>query len=90
MKNEEKKAEAGLVASDEDREGEAMSWHLYEVYGLKPENTKRIVFLKLFQERYITCDRDAERYQYRFGERAASPSYLRPYRGFRAIPHSLA
>ena len=31
-------------ASDEDREGEAISWHLYEVLGLKPENTKRIVF----------------------------------------------
>ena len=32
------------MASDEDREGEAISWHLYEVLGLKPENTKRIVF----------------------------------------------
>ncbi len=32
------------LASDEDREGEAISWHLFEVLGLKPENTKRIVF----------------------------------------------
>lgn len=32
------------LASDEDREGEAISWHLYEVLGLKPENSKRIVF----------------------------------------------
>jgi DNA topoisomerase-1 len=32
------------LASDEDREGEAISWHLYEVLGLKPENTRRIVF----------------------------------------------
>lgn len=38
--------DAGMVwlASDEDREGEAIAWHLYEVLGLKPENTKRIVF----------------------------------------------
>lgn len=38
--------EASMVwlASDEDREGEAIAWHLYEVLGLKPENTKRIVF----------------------------------------------
>ncbi|MBO7470465.1 MAG: type I DNA topoisomerase [Bacteroidaceae bacterium] len=32
------------LASDEDREGEAISWHLYEVLGLRPENTRRIVF----------------------------------------------
>ena len=32
------------LASDEDREGEAISWHLYEVLGLKPEKTRRIVF----------------------------------------------
>jgi len=32
------------LASDEDREGEAISWHLYEVLGLDPAKTKRIVF----------------------------------------------
>lgn len=32
------------LASDEDREGEAISWHLSEVLKLKPENTRRIVF----------------------------------------------
>ena len=44
MKAEAKEAETVWLASDEDREGEAISWHLYEVLGLKPENTKRIVF----------------------------------------------
>lgn len=44
LKSEAKSAEQIWLASDEDREGEAISWHLYEVLGLKPENTKRIVF----------------------------------------------
>lgn len=44
LKSEAKEAEQVWLASDEDREGEAISWHLYEVLGLKPENTKRIVF----------------------------------------------
>jgi len=37
-------AEAVWLASDEDREGEAIAWHLTEVLGLSVENTKRIVF----------------------------------------------
>lgn len=44
LKAEAKEAETIWLASDEDREGEAISWHLAEVLGLKPENTKRIVF----------------------------------------------
>ena len=44
LKAEAHKAETVWLASDEDREGEAISWHLYEVLGLTPEHTKRIVF----------------------------------------------
>ena len=44
LKTEAKDAETVWLASDEDREGEAIAWHLYEVLKLKPENTKRIVF----------------------------------------------
>lgn len=39
-----KKAEDVWLATDEDREGEAISWHLCEVLGLDPVKTKRIVF----------------------------------------------
>ncbi len=38
------KAETVWLASDEDREGEAISWHLAETLKLNPEKTKRIVF----------------------------------------------
>lgn len=44
LKSEAGKADVVWLASDEDREGEAISWHLYEVLGLSPEKTKRIVF----------------------------------------------
>ena len=39
-----KKSEEVWLATDEDREGEAISWHLCEVLGLDPNKTKRIVF----------------------------------------------
>ena len=38
------KAETVWLASDEDREGEAISWHLFETLGLKADKTRRIVF----------------------------------------------
>ncbi|PJA07673.1 MAG: type I DNA topoisomerase [Flavobacteriales bacterium CG_4_10_14_0_2_um_filter_32_8] len=44
LKKLAKEAETVWLASDEDREGEAISWHLLEVLNLKEENTKRIVF----------------------------------------------
>ncbi|MDE6371862.1 MAG: type I DNA topoisomerase, partial [Duncaniella sp.] len=44
LKKAAKSADMVWLASDEDREGEAIAWHLYEVLGLKPETTRRIVF----------------------------------------------
>ena len=44
LKAASKKAETVWLASDEDREGEAIAWHLAQELKLKSENTKRIVF----------------------------------------------
>lgn len=44
LKQLAKKADEVWLASDEDREGESISWHLAEVLGLDPSTTKRIVF----------------------------------------------
>ena len=44
LQREVKKADTVWLASDEDREGEAIAWHLKEVLGLENKDTKRIVF----------------------------------------------
>ena len=44
LKKAASEAQMVWLASDEDREGEAISWHLYQVLDLKPANTRRIVF----------------------------------------------
>ena len=44
LKDEAAKADLVWLASDEDREGEAIAWHLFEVLGLSDKNTRRIVF----------------------------------------------
>src|SRR6476646_9873078 len=44
LKSIAKKSGEVWLASDEDREGESISWHLAEVLGLDPKTTKRIVF----------------------------------------------
>lgn len=50
LKKAAKEAETVWLASDEDREGEAIAWHLSEVLGLDPETTKRIVFHEITKE----------------------------------------
>ncbi len=50
LKKAAKGAKTVWLASDEDREGEAISWHLYETLGLKKENTRRIVFHEITKD----------------------------------------
>ena len=44
LKKEAKAADTVYLATDPDREGEAISWHLYELLGLNEKNSKRVVF----------------------------------------------
>ena len=48
-------AETVWLASDEDREGEAIAWHLYEVLNLNPDNTRRIVFHEITKKAILNA-----------------------------------
>ena len=55
LKSLAKKAETIWLASDEDREGEAIAWHLQQTLKLKEENTKRIVFHEITKEAILNA-----------------------------------
>lgn len=50
LKKQAAKAKKVILASDEDREGEAIAWHLSEVLNLTPENSERIAFHEITAE----------------------------------------
>jgi DNA topoisomerase-1 len=55
LKTAVKQSDEVWLATDEDREGEAISWHLCEVLGLDPETTKRIVFREITQSALVNA-----------------------------------
>jgi DNA topoisomerase-1 len=55
LKKATKLAETIWLASDEDREGEAIAWHLYDELKLKPNNTKRIVFHEITKDAILSA-----------------------------------
>lgn len=55
LKKAAKAASTVWLASDEDREGEAISWHLYETLGLKPESTRRIAFHEITKNAIVNA-----------------------------------
>ena len=55
LKDAVKKVETVWLATDEDREGEAIAWHLTEALNLKAENTKRIVFHEITKKAILNA-----------------------------------
>ena len=61
LKSAAKSAETVWLASDEDREGEAISWHLYDALGLKDKDTKRIVFHEITKQAILDAIQNPRR-----------------------------
>lgn len=55
LKSAAKKAKTVWLASDEDREGEAIAWHLKEALGLQDKDTKRIVFHEITKDAILNA-----------------------------------
>lgn len=55
LKKEVKKVDKVYLATDPDREGEAISWHLYDVLGLKDDNYERVVFNEITKDAVVNA-----------------------------------
>lgn len=55
LKAEAKKSQCVYLASDEDREGEAIAWHLSEALGLEAERRRRIVFHEITSDAFLAA-----------------------------------
>lgn len=55
LKKNSKDAEEIILATDEDREGEAIAWHIINILGIKPNDEKRIVFHEITKEAILNA-----------------------------------
>lgn len=80
LKKAAKGASDVWFATDLDREGEAIAWHLAEVLGIKPQNAKRVVFNAITQQAVHKAFAQPAADQRRQGQRPAGAPYPRPHR----------
>ena len=82
LKESAKNAKTVWLASDEDREGEAIAWHLSEELKLDKEKTKRIVFHEITKEAILHAVENYREHQSEPGECPAGKANTRPAGGF--------
>ena len=80
------KADTVYLASDLDREGEAIAWHLQEIIGGEPDKFKRVVFNEITKTAIAASLCRTGHRQHQPGQRPANPSIPRPYRWLYGIP----
>ena len=84
------KAENVWLASDEDREGEAISWHLAEVLNLPIQDARRIVFHEITKPAILNAIKNPPRHRHKPGRRTASTPRARPYSGLQTLTRAVA
>ena len=82
LKKNAKAAKKVWLASDEDREGEAISWHLCEVLGLDEAKTSRIVFHEITKPAILAAIQNPRHFGYEPCKRTASTPCLGPFGRF--------
>ena len=82
LKKEAADASMVWLASDEDREGEAIAWHLFETLGLNSAKTKRIAFHEITKNAILEAIEDPRDIDMNLVN-------ARPSRRFRTLPHPL-
>jgi DNA topoisomerase I len=79
LKKLAKSAKEIWLASDEDREGEAIAWHLQEVLGLKKDQIKRIVFHEITKDAILKAIPKSPPYRRKPCQCTTGPQNTRPY-----------
>lgn len=86
LRNHVKKAETVWLATDEDREGEAISWHLEETLNLKNKDTKRIVFHEITKDAIDRAIKNPRKVDYRLVDAQQARRVLDRLVGFELSP----
>ncbi len=86
LKKLSKEAETVWLASDEDREGEAIAWHLAETLKLDPKKTKRIVFHEITKEAILNAVKNPREIDYNLVDAQQARRVLDRLVGFELSP----
>ncbi|MDR2962766.1 MAG: type I DNA topoisomerase [Bacteroidales bacterium] len=86
LKKDVKNAETVWLASDEDREGEAIAWHLFETLNLKNTNTKRIVFHEITKDAIVHAIQNPRSIDYQLVDAQQARRVLDRLVGFELSP----
>ncbi len=86
LRDHVKKAETVWLATDEDREGEAISWHLEETLNLKNKDTKRIVFHEITKDAIDRAIKNPRKVDYRLVDAQQARRVLDRLVGFELSP----